>query len=319
MALIIIVPGHGGKDPGAIGGVVEKDFNYAMASALDSEIKKSGGKSAIVTSENGVADAVKKCNAYGRDALVVSYHANCCGGTGYESYYAEGHYKGITKSWVELVHSTYGEVAKKWQLRDRGIKSDKTTRYKRLGILQDTVAPSVLLECGFVDTDADTLANPAFLRSVAEAQAKALMVFSGQPIINHEEVVLPDGEYIIVSKQNGKVLDLKKDTGEVILYQLTGGTNQRWIREGNMFKNKENGCYMDVSGGSVENSARIITWDKLGGSNQQFGISNRGEMFAMNSNKVVDVAGGSNENGAQIVQYTRTGGTNQQWLFVEVR
>lgn len=176
---IIIVPGHGGSDPGAVSNIRESDFNYSFAGHILSSIQGLGGDGVIVTSEGGVADATRKANAYGKDAILLSIHANCCGGTGFESYYAEGYYKDKTKELVDTIHAAYANSG----LRNRGIKSDITTRYRRLGILQDTKMPATLLECGFVDNNAAILADSGFQTRMGDTIARALMALAGQQVV----------------------------------------------------------------------------------------------------------------------------------------
>ena len=182
MAKIILCPGHGGSDPGAVKNIREADFNYSFAKHILSSIQGLSGDGVIIGSEGGVSDAVKKANAYGKDAVLLSIHANCCGGTGYESYYAEGYYSGKTRELVDGVHAAYAAAG----LRNRGIKSDKTTRFGRLGILRDTKMPATLIECGFVDNDAALLADQGFQVRMGDAIARALMKIAGQTV--HEPV-----------------------------------------------------------------------------------------------------------------------------------
>lgn len=175
---IIIDPGHGGSDPGAVNLVREGDFNLAMAESILESIKRLGGDGVIIARNTSLAGAISEAKKFGKNAVLISIHANAGGGTGFETFYAEGFYTGATKALVDAVHGAYAVSG----MRNRGIKSDKTTRHKRLGILQDTPMSAVLIECGFVDnaSDAALLKDPAFVARMGDALAVALMEQAGQ-------------------------------------------------------------------------------------------------------------------------------------------
>lgn len=176
---ILINAGHGGSDPGAVKKIREVDFNYPFAQKIIDRIRALGGDVAdLIPSVGGSAKAVAIANAYGRDTVLLSIHANCCGGTGYEVFYADGFYRGKTQELVEVVHNAYVQSG----LRKRGIKPDTQTAVKRLTILRDTVMPACLLECGFVDNDAATLMDERFQNRMADILARALIAVAGQSV-----------------------------------------------------------------------------------------------------------------------------------------
>ena len=91
---IVIDPGHGGKDPGAIGktGLYEKDVVLDVAKRIKRELEKSG-LTAILTRETDKFITLKKrtdiANSFGAD-LFISVHANANNSRwvrGFEVYY----------------------------------------------------------------------------------------------------------------------------------------------------------------------------------------------------------------------------------------
>lgn len=78
---IVIDPGHGGKDPGAIGamGTKEKDIVFSIAKGLKDKLEKSGRYKVILTREKDVtmslAERVEFANS-GRTDLFISLHVN---------------------------------------------------------------------------------------------------------------------------------------------------------------------------------------------------------------------------------------------------
>jgi N-acetylmuramoyl-L-alanine amidase len=83
---VVIDPGHGGQDPGAIGpcGVKEKDITLAIALRLNSLLKGSSGIIPVLTRGKDVfvklADRTKIANRKEAD-LFVSIHCNSIGGS----------------------------------------------------------------------------------------------------------------------------------------------------------------------------------------------------------------------------------------------
>ena len=92
--LIVIDPGHGGKDPGATGGrgTREKDVNLAAALELASVLKERGDFDVVLTREEDVFIPLSQRSdlANGRNAdLFVSLHCNAAGNrreNGFEVY-----------------------------------------------------------------------------------------------------------------------------------------------------------------------------------------------------------------------------------------
>ncbi|MFQ5992210.1 MAG: N-acetylmuramoyl-L-alanine amidase [Nitrospiraceae bacterium] len=78
---IVLDPGHGGKDPGAIGrsGLAEKDITLAVARRVNDLIKKKLGKRVVMTRTKdvfvGLEDRAELANKHGAD-LFVSIHVN---------------------------------------------------------------------------------------------------------------------------------------------------------------------------------------------------------------------------------------------------
>ena len=312
---ILINAGHGGMDSGAVGGIVERDFNYSFGKKIVEAINSKGGDAVLFNSDGGVAQAVKRANAYGSNAVLLSIHANCCGGTGIETFYPEGSFGGKTKELVNAVHLAYRQSG----LRDRGIKSDKATRFGRLGILQDTKMPSALIECGFVDNDANTLGDQGFQSKMAEIIAVALMNVAGQSVVPSPDAVqnvLADGSYLIVSKKNGKALDCTSN-GTLCTFRVHGGKNQLWDFASGSFKSRINGKMIDIAGASDKNGASAIVWNQHGGENQKFKVNALGQIVTF-CGKVLDIEGGSDADGTPVIQWSMSNGLNQMWHFIKV-
>ena len=88
-----------------------------------------------------------------------------------------------------------------------------------------------------------------------------------------------------------------------------------------VLRNHHSGMVADVTGGSTENGAEIVQWDRTDRPWQQFRFVPAGDGYYRivnrNSGKAIDVWERSTEDGAEIRQYTDQGGANQQWLPVD--
>jgi len=169
---IVIDPGHGGKDSGAVGnGLREKDITLDIALKLRdklaayADVSLTRGGDSFIT----LADRAAVANSIGADCF-VSIHVNAGGSTGFESYI---YTKGLRRS-RELQKTVHNEVAAFYMaqgLPDRGMKQ------ANFAVLRETTMPAVLLENLFIDTDSDAvkLKDPAFRDKAAGAIASGVV------------------------------------------------------------------------------------------------------------------------------------------------
>jgi hypothetical protein len=116
----------------------------------------------------------------------------------------------------------------------------------------------------------------------------------------------------------------------LIQHPLHGGGNQRFIIEKvsnsspstpayYMIRCEHSGRYLDVSGGSHSDCARIIQHDRHGGDNQQFRFEylDGGYFFiyCKHSGKVLDISSGGCASNLPLIQHGKHGGNNQQFLL----
>jgi len=140
------------------------------------------------------------------------------------------------------------------------------------------------------------------------------------------------GQYMIVSKHSGKVLDITGSSNNacagVIVYLSHGGNNQRfdvWKTSSGyyVFFVKHSGIVLDVPQ-STSNDVQIIQYTYYATDNQQWSLEPyKGDwVFIKNkcSGKVLDIKGGSWENCAQVIQYPKKSSNvdNQLWSLVKI-
>ncbi len=175
--VVVIDPGHGGRDPGAIGINGLRETNVVLPIALDvSRILQRQGVTVYLTRtderEIDLAPRVALAERV-RANVFVSIHANAISMSrpdvnGLETYYAPGSSAG--KRLAQTIHSSVlGGV----NIGSRGVKS------ARFFVIRRTSMPAALVETGFLTGALDNprLANPAFRRQMAEAIARGILQY----------------------------------------------------------------------------------------------------------------------------------------------
>lgn len=170
MPSIILDAGHGGWDNGAqFGGRREKDDNLALTLAVGDELKEDG-YDVIYTRTEDVYDSpgqkARIANASGGD-LFVSIHRN--------SNPNPNSYSGVET----LVYEDEGLVSDlarniNRELSEAGFNDLGVRERKDLAVLRRTQMPAVLIEAGFINSDADNQNFQNNFDEIAEAIAEAI-------------------------------------------------------------------------------------------------------------------------------------------------
>lgn len=149
MKTICIDPGHGGIQPGAAyGGRLEKDATLSISMRLRDKLEESGYR-VIMTRETDIDVSLKRrceiSNGAGADAF-VSIHLNSS--TNPTAHGAE------TWKWERakgaLAEAVQTALIAASGFKDRGVKS--TTAFY---VLRHTVAPALVVECGFLSNESE--------------------------------------------------------------------------------------------------------------------------------------------------------------------
>jgi N-acetylmuramoyl-L-alanine amidase len=175
-AVVIIDPGHGGKDPGAIGigGVNEKGIILPIGIRV-AQILEQNGVQAILTRNSdffvelqGRVDIAQRANA----TAFVSIHANSAGASrpdvsGLETYYYD--------SGLELARIVHSNILQGVSPRDRGVRRAK------FFVLRKSSMPSILVETGYLTGQEDIvkLQTPEYQNQMAEAIARGILQYLG--------------------------------------------------------------------------------------------------------------------------------------------
>ena len=171
MALVVLDAGHGGENPGAIYmGRQEKDDTLALTLAIG-RILEANGVEVYYTRDTDVFETplqkAQEANQTSADYF-VSIHRN--------SSPMPNQYTGIET----LVYNRYGEAARlayniNEELEEVGFENQGVNERTNLAVLRRTQMPAVLVEVGFINTDADNALLDARFDDVAQAIADGIL------------------------------------------------------------------------------------------------------------------------------------------------
>lgn len=192
---VVVDPGHGGKDPGAVAGEVrEADVNLAVGLVVRDLLRARGYRVAMTRerAEDGpsLEERCRVANEAGNGAgakCFVSVHCNSAGdaggarGAGDEEGAGAGRASGVECWHMEgsgrgrrLAGLVQGRLVAVTGARDRGVKGSRA-----LAVLKGTRMPAVLVECGFLSNRAERmlLGTPGYRQAVAGAVAEGVDEF----------------------------------------------------------------------------------------------------------------------------------------------
>ncbi|MGI0484215.1 N-acetylmuramoyl-L-alanine amidase family protein [Pantanalinema rosaneae CENA516] len=173
--IVVVDPGHGGPDPGAvgIGGIYEKDIVLDISLQVASLLENQGIQAILIRQTDvdlGLQPRVDLANR-ARATLFVSIHANAISMSrpevnGIETFHVAGSREG-----QRLAEHIQRQLLAGTGMRDRGVKR------ARFYVLVRTAMPAVLVEVGFVtgQEDAIRLSDPATRTQMARAIVQGIL------------------------------------------------------------------------------------------------------------------------------------------------
>jgi N-acetylmuramoyl-L-alanine amidase len=176
--VVVIDPGHGGRDPGAVGinGLQEKQVIFPISLRV-AELLEEQGVTVVLTRRNdSTLDLQTRVDIAerARGTLFVSIHANAISMSrpdvnGVETYYASGTGRRLAAAIQASMLAATG-------MNDRGVKQ------ARFFVLRRTSMPAALVEVGFVTgaADAPLLADSAWRETAANAIARGILQYISQ-------------------------------------------------------------------------------------------------------------------------------------------
>ena len=196
---IVIDPGHGGTDPGAVANnLKEKDYNLLISKYMYDRFKELGvpvrltRDTDITLSPKERTSKVKSFFGDGKDVIVISNHLNAGGGDGAEVIYALRNTSTLSRKILEEMEKEGQNIRKYYQLR---LPSNPIKDYYFMH--RDTPNnETVIVEYGFVDStkdDVEQIKNN--YEKYAEAVVRAVADYKGIKYISPV-----GGDYYTVKK-----------------------------------------------------------------------------------------------------------------------
>ncbi|MFN4066214.1 MAG: N-acetylmuramoyl-L-alanine amidase [Thermosynechococcus sp.] len=173
--VVVIDPGHGGSDPGAIGigGIREKEIVLDVGLQVAQFLQQQGVQVIMTRTTDIDLDLAPRVAIAerARANAFVSIHANAISlarpdVNGLETYFAPGRSS-------RLASAIHNSILSSLNIRDRGVRS------ARFYVIRNTSMDSALVEIGFVTgaEDAANFQNPAWRTQMARAIAQGILNF----------------------------------------------------------------------------------------------------------------------------------------------
>ncbi|MBN6185602.1 N-acetylmuramoyl-L-alanine amidase [Aneurinibacillus sp. BA2021] len=171
--VIVLDPGHGGSDSGAVGaaGNYEKNLVLSIAKTTESILKQNKNFKVVMTRSGDtyptLSDRTTLANNLKADVF-LSFHANAASpsASGTETYYNTAQ----SKTFASIVHKHLIEAT---GFTNRGLRT------ANFYVVKNTKMPSALIEVGFLTNAAENkkMLDPAFQKRVGEAMAAAIIEY----------------------------------------------------------------------------------------------------------------------------------------------
>ena len=230
---IVIDPGHGGEDSGAIGNnQYEKDYTLKISKYMYDRLRELGVPVTLTRDTDVTLTPMERVNrilsAYGDDpnVIVISNHLNAGGGTGAEVIYALRNSNTLPESILKNLSLAGQTIRKAYQ---RTLPSNPEKDYYFIHRNTGNTQP-LIVEYGFID---DTPQQNRFLnnnyKELAEAVIKSILEYKNLPYSppqtnSQKNYIVKKGDtlYSIAQRYNTTVDELKKQN-QLSTNQLTIG------------------------------------------------------------------------------------------------
>ncbi len=181
--VIVIDPGHGGKDPGAIGinNSYEKDIVLDISKKLYERLKSMGYKVVLTRSTDEYVDNELRADMANKKKakVFISIHCNALENNNTTNgaqvlYYSKERIYSNSQDDEAFAQLVLDEILVNTGAANRGI-----VEREDLIVLNQTNMPAIIVECGFLTNanEADLLLNKEYQYKIVDALSNALEVY----------------------------------------------------------------------------------------------------------------------------------------------
>lgn len=227
---IVIDPGHGGSDPGAIGNnIIEKDLTLEISKYMYNRFKELGIPVKLTRDSDIDLTASNRpqkiLDQFGNssDVIVISNHINAGSGEGAEVIYALRNKDTLSKKILDEIEKEGQIIRKYYQKR---LPSDTTKDYYYV-IRNTPNTEAIIVEYGFLDNNNDAQRLKNNYKRYAEAVVRAVANYAGYkyvPISNGKYYVVKKGDTLwTIAKNNNLTVQKLKDLNNLTSNNLSIG------------------------------------------------------------------------------------------------
>lgn len=184
-AVVALDPGHGGRDPGAIGanGMYESDVNLRISALVKQKLEAAGVDVVIFRTGDQtleLEDRQEKARQAGANAFVCLHNnsSTSSSASGTEVYYYRAFSQPLAASiHAQLVTAWRGIYANNSAMLDKVVPNDGGVRFYPFKVTRIEECPAVLVECGYLSnaTEYGALALPQNQEKLAEAVSNGII------------------------------------------------------------------------------------------------------------------------------------------------
>lgn len=172
--LVVISPGHGGSDPGAIvNGVYEAHLNLEISNKLKAELENAGVNIHMLRTDDtfvSLENRTKIANNLGAD-LFISIHCNTLEDENFDGLMTLVHSGAI--NYNKINGKTAGTIIHEEVIASTGATDRAVRDRDKIIVLKDTAMPAVEIECGFLtnSSEFDKLLEDSYQWNIAKGTA----------------------------------------------------------------------------------------------------------------------------------------------------
>lgn len=193
--MVVLDPGHGGQDSGAMcGPMMEKDLTLDVAQRLDRRLRQAGLSTLMTRAGDNYISLAERAAMTNRirECILVSIHfndANKSVSSGIETYYAERQSGSgsLLASWLPFLQRVSSDTPNLESQSLAGFIQDalvtrthavnRGTKSQQFFVLANVRHPAVLVEGGFISNkdDAMKLGDPQYREEIAAAMSDGIL------------------------------------------------------------------------------------------------------------------------------------------------
>lgn len=260
---VVIDPGHGGADGGAIGnGIVEKELTLDISKYMYDRFRELGVPVALTRDSDveltSSTRPQKILDAFGNgeNVIVISNHINAGGGEGAEVIYALRDDDSLAEKILNNIAQEGQTIRKFYQRR---LPSNPAKDYYYV-IRETPNTEALIVEYGFLDNAADAQRLKNNYKDYAEAVIRAVMEYKGLnyiPVTGSNYYTVKAGDTLwTIAKNNGLTVNELKELNNLTSNTLTIGQTLKIQNNENTILPDANEYYTVKSGDTLYGIAR---------------------------------------------------------------